>query len=32
MNLATNASLAMQEKKGILEISPTDIDFEPNHR
>ncbi len=29
MNLATNASLAMQEKGGTLEISLTDIDFEP---
>ena len=30
MNLATNASLAMQEKGGILEISLTDIDFAPD--
>ena len=30
MNLATNASLAMQEKGGTLEISLTDIDFEPD--
>ena len=30
MNLATNASLAMQEKGGILEISLTDISFEPD--
>ena len=29
MNLATNASLAMEDKGGILEISLTDIDFEP---
>lgn len=27
MNLATNASLAMQERGGTLEISLTDIDF-----
>ena len=30
MNLATNASLAMQEKGGTLEISLTDIDFTPD--
>jgi PAS domain S-box-containing protein len=30
MNLATNASLAMEEKGGILEISLTDIDFKPD--
>ena len=30
MNLATNASLAMQEKGGTLEVSLTDIDFEPD--
>jgi PAS domain S-box-containing protein len=30
MNLATNASLAMQEKGGTLEISLTDIDFKPD--
>ena len=30
MNLATNASLAMQEKGGILEISLTDIEFAPD--
>ncbi len=30
MNLATNASLAMEEKGGILEISLTDIDFMPD--
>ena len=30
MNLATNASLAMQEKGGILEVSLTDIDFTPD--
>ena len=30
MNLATNASLAMQEKGGTMEISLTDIDFEPD--
>ena len=29
MNLATNASLAMQEQGGTLEISLTDIDFTP---
>ena len=29
MNLATNASLAMQEKGGTMEISLADIDFEP---
>ena len=29
MNLATNASLAMQDKGGTLEISLTDIDFKP---
>ena len=29
MNLVTNASLAMQEKGGTVEISLTDIDFEP---
>ena len=28
MNLATNASFAMQEKGGVLEVSLTDIDFE----
>ena len=30
MNLATNASLAMEEKGGILEISLTDIDLMPD--
>ena len=30
MNLATNASFAMREKGGILGISLTDIDFEPD--
>ena len=30
MNLATNASLAMQEKGGALEVILTDIDFEPD--
>ena len=30
MNLATNASLAMQDKGGTLEISLTDIDFQPD--
>ncbi len=30
MNLATNASLAMQEKGGTLDINLTDIDFEPD--
>ena len=30
MNLATNASLAMREKGGILEIILTDIDFTPD--
>ena len=30
MNLATNASLAMQEKGGVVEISLTDIDFDPD--
>jgi PAS domain S-box-containing protein len=30
MNLATNASIAMQEKGGTMEISLTDIDFEPD--
>ena len=30
MNLATNASLAMQERGGTVEISLTDIDFEPD--
>jgi CheY-like chemotaxis protein len=30
MNLATNASLAMQDKGGTLEISLTDIDFKPD--
>jgi len=30
MNLATNASFAMQEKGGTLEISLTDIDFKPD--
>jgi PAS domain S-box-containing protein len=30
MNLATNASLAMQDKGGTLEISLADIDFEPD--
>jgi CheY-like chemotaxis protein len=30
MNLATNASLAMQEKGGTMEISLTDITFEPD--
>jgi PAS domain S-box-containing protein len=30
MNLATNASLAMQEKGGTMEISLADIDFEPD--
>ena len=30
MNLATNASLAMQEKGGTLEVSLTDIDFTPD--
>jgi PAS domain S-box-containing protein len=30
MNLATNASLAMQEKGGTMEVSLTDIDFEPD--
>jgi PAS domain S-box-containing protein len=30
MNLATNASLAMEEKGGVLEISLTDIDFMPD--
>ncbi len=29
MNLATNASLAMQDKGGTLEVSLTDIDFTP---
>ena len=29
MNLATNASLAMQDKGGTLEVSLTDIDFAP---
>ncbi len=29
MNLATNASLAMQEKGGVLEVSLSDIDFTP---
>ena len=30
MNLATNASLAMEETGGVLEISLTDIDFTPD--
>jgi len=30
MNLATNASLAMQENGGTMEVSLTDIDFEPD--
>ena len=30
MNLATNASLAMQEKGGAMDISLCDIDFEPD--
>jgi len=30
MNLATNASLAMQDKGGTMEISLTDINFEPD--
>ena len=30
MNLATNASLAMQEKGGTMEITLTDINFEPD--
>ena len=30
MNLATNASLAMQERGGVLEINLSDIDFEPD--
>jgi signal transduction histidine kinase/ActR/RegA family two-component response regulator len=30
MNLATNASLAMQEKGGTLDVSLTDINFEPD--
>ncbi|HVN98288.1 MAG TPA: PAS domain-containing protein [Syntrophorhabdaceae bacterium] len=30
MNLATNASLAMQERGGTMEVSLTDIDFEPD--
>ena len=30
MNLATNASLAMQETGGTLEVSLTDIDFKPD--
>jgi PAS domain S-box-containing protein len=30
MNLATNASLAMQEKGGFLEVILADIDFEPD--
>ena len=30
MNLATNASYAMEEKGGVLEIRLTDIDFPPN--
>ena len=30
MNLATNASFAMQEKGGTLEVSLTDIDFKPD--
>jgi PAS domain S-box-containing protein len=30
MNLATNASLAMEDKGGILEISLSDIDFQPS--
>jgi PAS domain S-box-containing protein len=30
MNLATNASLAMQDKGGTLEINLTDIDFKPD--
>ncbi len=30
MNLATNASLAMQEKGGTLDLSLTDIDFTPD--
>jgi PAS domain S-box-containing protein len=30
MNLATNASLAMQGKGGILDVSLTDINFEPD--
>ena len=30
MNLATNASLAMQEKGGTMEVSLTDINFEPD--
>ena len=30
MNLATNASLAMQEKGGTLEVSLADIDFTPD--
>lgn len=31
MNLATNASLAMQDKGGILEIKLTAVDLEPGH-
>lgn len=30
MNLATNAFLAMQDKEGTLEVSLTDIDFQPD--
>ena len=30
MNLATNASIAMQETGGVMEISLSDIDFEPD--